>query len=160
LSVWLWWAVPNAGSSTLSFDTSGTQNSAGWFASEWTGADTSSPIVQFKCANGSSTAIAATFDSAYASSNNRPYAWARTHIVAGTLTEEAGWTDMPNSYNNGGTENGVYAGIWRNDTSDTSPSLTGSASAIWSIGAIEIKAASSGSGICMGCGMSSGGFMN
>lgn len=161
--MWFFWAtMPSGGSGTITIDGDGTQDAAGWFVVEWSGADTTAPIVQNKCGTGSGTALSATFDNAYASSDNRPYAYARFHGVARTLTEDAGWVDMPNTYNLGGVEAGTFAGIWQDNTSDTSPSMVGSgAAAQWQLYAIEIKAAPANvSDIFMGNGLASGGFLD
>jgi hypothetical protein len=144
VSTWIFRTVPSGdqtGQVTITSG-SGSLDECAWFPVEWTGADVSSgganAIVQSKGSSASTgTTVTATLVSAYASANNRPWAWA--HAVNGvfSFSTEAGWTALPASSSR---SSGTSAGAWRNDTADTSYTATFGTNHYLSLAIVEIKA--------------------
>jgi hypothetical protein len=141
---------------TITLNYNETQLTATWAVTEWSGVDLSGTngsgaIVQAVTNNATSATSLTVTLAGFSSSVNRPYAFFRYSGSTGT-SSEAGWTSLPSDITDAENSSGVL-GEWRNDTSDTTPSASSSASGAWAGIAIEIRAEGvSGSMLLMGVG--------
>lgn len=129
-------ASPGSGAVTLDWGAS--VDASTWSIIEVTGHNTSSAIVQSP-ATGTNTGTAlSTTLAAFADTNNAGFTWAVHGSGTGSLTPEAGWTELSDDVNNA-SANGSWC-AWRIGE-DQSPTATLSASVVWVLGSVEIAIA-------------------
>lgn len=129
---------------TITITYADTQTQQTWSVVEWANVDTSGSqgsgaIVQSATAGQATSTDTLTVTlAAFASSDNRPFAAFGTNLNSGTATPETGWTELLEI---SGAESSATA-MWRDDTADTSATVTWSATDPRHTGiAVEIKAA-------------------
>jgi len=131
-------ASPSAGVITLT-PSAATQTGVLWVVQQWTGVDTTSPVVQSNAGSGTGTTLSTTL-SAFASAANATAAGGGNDAAgSGTWTAGTNFTLLGNP-SAMSTPSTRIAGEYQL-ANDTSPDLTNSTSTTWGFIAAELRAA-------------------
>ena len=129
---------PSAGAITITPSAS-TQTGCAWVVQQWTGVDTTTPVVQSAVNSGTGTSLSATL-SAFGSANNATAAGGANDAAgSGAWTAGTGFTLLGNPAAMA-TPSVRIAGEYQL-ANDTTPNLTNSTSTTWGFIAAEMKAA-------------------